>query len=168
MVAMTQFMMEERPFYYSVFAWFKHSIFIFFWIFQSQIKKKFTMYSQKVVENLIDFEEVTNSKVILYQNKNEVDFYFPVVDFDKSDDSSKDHNLQIKEEEKNDSASNYDKKDSQVENHFKIFKFVSKSENDLNDILNNDQSSQKVKEKINFRMKKNLLITSTPTMTLTL
>lgn len=146
MVAMTQFMMEERPFYYSVFAWFKHSIFIIFWIFQSQIKKKFTMYSQKVVENLIDFEEVTNSKVILYQNKNEVDFYFPVIDFDKSDDSSKDNNPELAEDAENDvdQKNALNKQDTQVENHFKIFKFVSKSENDLDNLLDNDGSKQKV------------------------
>lgn len=112
MLIITIFIMPSKPIIYGYFAWFKHAFFIIFWIGISQFKKKLPLYTNSVAKAIKEFEDITDARIIIQNSKSSIIFYF-----------KKEEYLELSRE------SNVTKK------HLEIYRFVSKSENDLDNIL---------------------------------
>lgn len=112
MLIVTIFVMPSKPIVYGYFAWFKHAFFIIFWIGINQFKKKLPLYTSSVAKAVKEFEDITDARIIIQNSKSSIIFYF-----------KKEEYLELSRE------SNVTKK------HLEIYRFVSKSENDLDHIL---------------------------------
>lgn len=59
MVFLTLFFMPDHPDLYSYLAWFKHSLFVVYWVVNAQIKRRFPFYAGKVFQRLMEYEEIS-------------------------------------------------------------------------------------------------------------
>ena len=81
MLIVSIFVMPSKPIQYGIFAWFKHSFFIFYWIGNYQIKKKICLYSMEVIKAQKEFEDITDSRIVIQNNKSLIIFYFKKEDY---------------------------------------------------------------------------------------
>jgi hypothetical protein len=120
MMVLTIFVMPSKPILYGYFAWIKHALFIIFWISNSQIKKKQVMYSMEVVKAQKEFEDITDARIIIQNSKSIILFYFKKEEFMEL---SRDSNV--------------------TQKHLEIYRFVSKSQNDLGRMDENESVEKK-------------------------
>ena len=120
MLIVTIFVMPKKPIIYGYFAWFKHSFFVIFWVGIGQLTKKLPLYSNFVIKAIKEFEDITDARIIIQNSKSSIIFYF-----------KKEEYMELSRE------SNVTQK------HLEIYRFVSKSENDLDNILRGETLKDK-------------------------
>ena len=131
MLIISIFVMPSKPIQYGYFAWFKHTFFILYWISNYQIRKKVLFYSLEVTKAQREFEHITDSRIVIQNIKSTIIFYFKKEDYMEL---SRDSNV--------------------TQKHLQIYRFVSKSENDLDSIIKSEKNNTKpvLSERIDVRI----------------